>query len=457
MKYQKGILGLIYKGMMFCYKKLHLWKLPVPGRDRVKTDLNRIYPGENLQECITDYYVRKMTLSTVILIGGLLFLGIWQCSREDSQIVENQWVYRGSGEEGTRKYKITGQVEDGNRYTFQMEVEPRKYSGEELELLYLRLEEELPQQILGDNDSLDYVTENLKLLETYEGFPFFVEWKSKDPEIVGENGTVRRQLEQVSVKLKAEISYEEYTRETEVTVTVAGKAETSEERERNEIEELLRAAQEENPENERFQLPEDINGKIITWKEKPGNTGWALAMGAMLATGAVFFFQDRDLHDLVEKKKQEARRSYPEILQKLTLYLEAGLTVRAAFCRVAEDYEKERAQGGRRLEAYEEMLIATREIHMGVPERTAYEGFGKRIGVREYVRLSTFLLQNLKKGSTTLLQQLKEEVREAEEMRIQNARKLSEEATTKLLLPMVLLLVIVMVMIMVPAFSNAGI
>ena len=46
---------------------------------------------------------------------------------------------------------------------------------------------------------------------------------------------------------------------------------------------------------------------------------------------------------------------------------------------------------------------------------------------------------------------------QAEELRIQNARKLSEEAATKLLLPMVMLLVVVMVMIMVPAFSNAGI
>lgn len=84
---------------------------------------------------------------------------------------------------------------------------------------------------------------------------------------------------------------------------------------------------------------------------------------------------------------------------------------------------------------------------MGVPEGAAYENFGKRTGVREYVRLSTFLTQNLKKGSSTLLQQLKEESVQAEELRIQNARKLSEEATTKLLLPMVMLLVVVMVMI----------
>lgn len=457
MKYKKGLLGFVYKGMMVCYKKLHLWKLPVPGRDRVKTDLNRIYPGENPQECLTDYYVKKMTLSAVILATGILFVGIWYCSREEGHIVENGWVYRGSGEEGTQRYNIIGQVEDGDKYTFQMEVEPRRYTEEELEILYRQLGEELSQLVLGGNDSLDHITTDLKLSETYEGFPFLVEWKSKIPEIIGENGKVHPQQERVTMWLKAEISYEEYVREAEFTVTVADKSETAEEKEKNGIEELLRQAQEENLENERFQLPEEINGKTITWKENNGKTGWMLVVGTMLAAVAVFFFQDRDLHDLVEKKKRAEQRTYPEILQKLTLYLEAGLTVRAAFCRVAEDYEKERTHDGRRREAYEEMLIATREIRMGIPEKTAYEGFGKRTGIREYVRLSTFLLQNLKKGSTTLLQQLKEEAQTAEELRMQNARKLSEEATTKLLLPMVLLLVIVMVMIMVPAFSNAGI
>ena len=457
MKYQKGLLGFVYKGMMVCYKKLHLWKLPVPGRDRVKTDLNRIYPGENPQECLTDYYVKKMTLSVVILVTGILFVAIWYYSREEGHITEGGWVYRGSGEEGTQKYNIIGQVEDGDRYTFQMEVEPRKYTEEDLEILYRQLGEELPKLMLGGNDSLDDITTDLILSESYEGYPFFVEWKSKIPEIIGENGTVHPQQERVSLWLKAEISYEEYVRETEFTVTVAEKSGTAEEKEKDKIEELLRQAQEEDPENEKFQLPEKINGKTILWKENNGKTGWMLVMGCMLAVVTVFFFQDRDLHALVEKKKREEQRTYPEILQKLTLYLEAGLTVRAAFCRVAEDYEKERTHGGRRREAYEEMLIATREIRMGVPEKKAYEGFGKRTGIREYVRLSTFLLQNLKKGSTTLLQQLKEEAQTAEELRMQNARKLSEEATTKLLLPMVLLLVIVMIMIMVPAFSNAGV
>ena len=94
---------------------------------------------------------------------------------------------------------------------------------------------------------------------------------------------------------------------------------------------------------------------------------------------------------------------------------------------------------------------------MGISESAAYENFGKRTGVREYIRLSTFLTQNVKKGSTQLLQQLREEARTAEVMRMQNARKLNEEASTKLLLPMMLLLLMVMILIMYPAFSNVGV
>ena len=345
MNYKKGILGFVYQRMMFCYKKLHLWKLPVPGRNQVKADLNRIHPGENSQECLTDYYVKKMTLSVVILAAGVLFVGIWLFTKEDGHITENGWVYRGSAEDGMQKYNITGQTEDGGSYTFPMEVAPRRYTGEELETLYDRFEEELPELILGGNTSPEQITGDLELFDTYAGFPFWVEWKSDVPEVVGDNGTVRLQQEPVSVHLKAESSYEEYVRVAEVMVTVAGRNETAEEREKSRIAELLQQAQEEDPENERFQLPGEIDGKVIRWKEDNGKTGWMLAAGCVLAAVAVFFFQDRDLHDLVEKKKREERRTYPEILQKLTLYLQAGLTVRAAFCRWRKTMKEKRQKG----------------------------------------------------------------------------------------------------------------
>lgn len=456
MKNKSGILLFFYKIVMFCYKKLHIWKVPVPGKEKVKTDLNQIYPGENPQECITDYYVTKLSFSVVILIVGIVFAVILNDRGKEKSIIENEWIYRGTDAEDVRQYDITGQIEEGQTYSFRMEVDPRRYGEKELQILYRQFVTELPELILGQNESLDSVSHDLELLDSYQGFPFLTEWKSEFPEIVAEDGKISGDRADTTVRLQAEIYYGDFYRKEELTVTVAKKVESPEESEKNRISELLRQAQEKDPESEKIRLPMEIDGKKIFWKEKDPKTGWKIFAGAAAASVAIFFFKDKDLHDLVEKKKREERRIYPEILQKLTLYLEAGLTVRTAFCRIAEDYEKERQKGGRRQEAYEEIQVAVRELHMGIPEGAAYENFGKRTGVREYIRLSTFLMQNLKKGSSQLLQQLREEARVAEEMRMQNARKLSEEASTKLLLPMVMLLVIVMVIIMVPAFSNAG-
>ena len=95
-------------------------------------------------------------------------------------------------------------------------------------------------------------------------------------------------------------------------------------------------------------------------------------------------------------------------------------------------------------------------MQAGQSELIAYEHFGKRAGPREYVKLSTLLCQNLKKGSATLLARLEEEALLSAESRIQSGKKLGEEAETKLLIPMVLLLATVMLMIMVPAFSMMG-
>jgi len=92
----------------------------------------------------------------------------------------------------------------------------------------------------------------------------------------------------------------------------------------------------------------------------------------------------------------------------------------------------------------------------GVPESNAYERFGLRTGLQEYIRLGTLMAQNLKKGSSSLLERLQEEADRALAVRIQSGRKLGEEASTKLLVPMVMMLGIVMVMVMLPAFNSMG-
>ena len=134
---------------------------------------------------------------------------------------------------------------------------------------------------------------------------------------------------------------------------------------------------------------------------------------------------------------------YPDMIHKLVLYLGAGLSIRSAFARLSDSYET--------------ALYAYRETEAGVPESVAYEHFGKRTGLQSYVKLAALLNQNLKRGTGTLFLRLEEEALQSSQERIQNGKKLGEEAGTKLLIPMVLMLGVVMLMIMIPAFTGLGI
>lgn len=168
---------------------------------------------------------------------------------------------------------------------------------------------------------------------------------------------------------------------------------------------------------------------------------------------SVYAISDQDIHKQQEQRKKRMQKDYPDIVHKMVLYIGAGMTTRGAFQKIAGDYEHKKS--GKELSpAYEEMLYACRELRSGVSEASAYEHFGKRTGLQEYVRLSTLLTQNLKRGNSTLLERLREEADRAGEARLQNCKRLGEEAGTKLLVPMVLMLLVVMVLIMIPAFSS---
>ncbi len=174
-----------------------------------------------------------------------------------------------------------------------------------------------------------------------------------------------------------------------------------------------------------------------------GNTALVIWLMTIAAAAAVFFLMDKDLRDQAEKRKKVMRLGYPDLVHGLALYLVAGLNIRGAFQKLGERNELVR--------------MACREIQAGQSEAAAYERFGKRAGPREYVRLSTLLCQNLKKGTGTLLARLEEEAVTAAENRVQDGKRLGEEAETKLLVPMVMLLAVVMVMVMLPAFWAMGV
>jgi phosphosulfolactate phosphohydrolase-like enzyme len=94
------------------------------------------------------------------------------------------------------------------------------------------------------------------------------------------------------------------------------------------------------------------------------------------------------------------------------------------------------------------------EIRDGVSESRAMERFGRRCRLLPYLRFSSVITQNLKKGADGIIDILEKESLEALEQRKERVLQLGEMAGTKLLFPMILMLGLVMGIIMVPAFMT---
>ena len=90
----------------------------------------------------------------------------------------------------------------------------------------------------------------------------------------------------------------------------------------------------------------------------------------------------------------------------------------------------------------------------GQNESVAYAAFGRRLSLLPYMKFSTLLVQNLKKGSDDLLKKMDMEAVDALRERREMAKKLGEEAGTKLLFPMLIMLSLVFALILIAAFQN---
>lgn len=83
-----------------------------------------------------------------------------------------------------------------------------------------------------------------------------------------------------------------------------------------------------------------------------------------------------------------------------------------------------------------------------------YEQLGRRLELPEYYQLLQHISQYIRMGTKNLRNLMEQEMQQALEKRRELAKKKGEEASTKLLFPMILLLVLVMVMIVYPAWAG---
>ena len=155
-----------------------------------------------------------------------------------------------------------------------------------------------------------------------------------------------------------------------------------EQQQKKELEEAIANYNLEKNDPDYYYLPARWKGKQLEW-EKPGSNTGNLLSFLFLITGTVLFLvKRREGQAALVKRQEELLMDYPGLIMKFTLLVQAGMTVRKIFQKMASDYQ--RKQGKQKRIAYEEILIVCHEMDSGVSEMEAYRRFGERCGQVKY-------------------------------------------------------------------------
>lgn len=418
--------------------------------------------------------VEKRQVLCLLLGIAAAFLSYF-VDKQSSPLQEGFRLERGSYGQGERRQELLVDGLGEQTVTVELGIGERKYSKEEAEAVLAEVQQELEVQMLGENPSLQEVRSRLNLPAWLEETGIRVEWEAEDPDLIGADGEIHSaQCPQSGRKtvLTARLTAGETVREISYPLVIFPPEQTGEEALQERFLEALRKQDEAQKTSASLLLPQEYEGKRLSYHVR-GNSDALLFL--CLGAGSAFLLPRLEQEKQKEKRKKMERQmmlDYPEILSKLAVYSGAGLPIRASWERIVREYERTQKEQGkeekgrRRLggktgealphAAYEEMAVSYYQMQRGIPERRAYAEFGERCHLMPYRKLSGLLEQNIQKGSRQLRPLLEAEMEDAFEQKKALARRMGEEASTKLLLPLFLMLFIVMVMVSVPAFLSFG-
>ena len=451
-------LGILYP-MSAKMADLHMRIFPEGERsDRIRRLLRSIYVRENVE--YEEYlYIVKKYASIAAVLAGISLLGLLTCAA-NSKINYIKYLNRPGVGESSKSYELD--VDYKNKQDkINIDVSAARYTESEILELFEKSLDGVKQQMLGENESQECVTQPLNLIDEYNGFNIY--WEIEDISEINYNGEIKADLEEGMtslVNLYATFSLEDTSQIYTIPVMLSAKTLDDREKLINSITEQIDS--DNDIHSDKVTLPEQVNGYNIKFsKTKEDNSGLLLLLG-ILALIAIVIFYDKALEDKLKRRNDQMMADFTEIVSKLSLLYEAGLSIHSAFERIVRDQEAKEDKYNSGLKknkkdtryAYTEMKLALEKIDSGMSESEAYAQFGKRCALYPYIKLGNLLEQNLNKGTKGMKLLLKQEVEESFETRKRLARKKGEQASTKMLLPMVLMLIVVIAIIAIPALMS---
>lgn len=370
-------------------------------------------------------------------------------------------------EYGGEQQEITLLFSKGEeKQQWQLPVGARMLTEEQLQK---RMEEAFlyfEENMRGENTSLDEVRGNLDYSYDYKKFPFDADFVSNNFCLLDEEGMVQNDrtslLEQgyreqdlekgIPVILKVTLWYGEESFSRDYSIRIFPKEETSFEQAFDTAKKQIEEEEKKAIYDEGFYVPTEIGDVIITSVDSEGVTPAQVLVAGIIIVALLLLREQENEKQRMKNRRDCLVRSYPWFVNELLLLMGAGMQTRNILKMLMEDYEKRKQAEDYRQPLIDEITVAVQALELGMSEEQVYYKLGRRLGLPCYMKIMTMLEQNVKRGGKGLGLVFEQEEIQALEERKNLAKRLGEEAGTKLLGPMIVLLLAIMLMIMLPAF-----
>ncbi|MDN4600525.1 type II secretion system F family protein [Paenibacillus sp. F6_3S_P_1C] len=177
-----------------------------------------------------------------------------------------------------------------------------------------------------------------------------------------------------------------------------------------------------------------------------GDMGLGGMVGGLALGVALPFALYKDLNTKVQRRDQDILMELPELLNRIVLLVGAGETVQRAIVHCVA------SQGERDHPLYNELRKTVGDWNNGYSFQQSFEQFSRRCGVQEVTIFTTTVLLNFRRGGGDFVLALRDLSHVLWEKRKAVSRAKGEQASSKLVFPMVLIFFSIVVMIGAPAF-----
>lgn len=430
----------------------------------VRSNMERLYSGDNVVKQTIIFYKSKIKYSVMIMMVGIVIaVGVLFVSESEKAIGENGTIRRNGYGKGDKSIEANvyreGCIEPENVY---ITVSEQRYTDDEIKKSLSELKNKIQKIVLGENESPDKVDHDMNFPANVTGYPFKISYKTDNPIILDKKGKIdfakvkERDQENKGILTCVTVifTYYDFTEEYDFYVRIFTPPESFESIFDSYLKLRLREADINDVANPYMRLPDNVAGLNVVFVEKEDNRFVVVIIISIFMAIVVFFGKDSEIDKEIEKRNAQMIKDYPIVVNKFALFYSAGLPVKTIWNLICDDYIRDLNENNKVHYVYEEMLVCNALMKEGKGEVEAYDYFAERVCLAKYKSFINILQQAVTKGKRDVGNMLIKESEEAFLERRLNAKKISEEATTKMLMPMFLMLLIVIVMIMFPAFYS---